>query len=158
MPYWQNVNRRSNVSSESIYHESPKMAVFILDSFAVLAYLKGEPSGQRVREVLGLAASGRCQAVFSLTNLGEVVYIIERQHGFVRAQEVLALLEHEPFNIIEADRSAVLMAAHIKANYPLSYADCFVVAAAQAYSATVLTGDPELQVVEGLVDVEWLVN
>lgn len=146
------------MSSESSYSMSLEAPNYILDSFAVLAYLKGEPAGQRVREVLSQAASGKCRVILSMVNLGEVVYIIERQHGLLRAQEILALLDHEPIKIVEADRLAVLTAAHIKANYPLSYADAFVVSAAQAHSGTVLTGDPEFQAVEDLINIEWLVN
>jgi len=94
--------------------------------------------------------------MFSLINLGEVVYLIERRNGVARAQEILILLQHEPIDFVEADRASILAAAHIKANYPLSYADAFVVAAAQACSGTVLTGDREFQAVENLVSVEWL--
>ena len=146
------------MSSESTYRTNPETLEFVLDSFSVLAYLKGEPAGQRIREVLSLASSGKYRAYFSLISLGEVMYIVERQHGLLRAQEVLALLEHEPIITMEADRAAVLMAAHIKANHTLSYADCFVVAAPQEKSATVLTGDPEFQAVEELIQVEWLEN
>ena len=146
------------MSSESTYRTNPETLEFVLDSFAVLAYLKGEPAGQRVREVLSLASLGKYRAYFSLISLGEVMYIVERQHGLLRAQEVLALLEYEPIITMEADRAAVLMAAHIKAKHTLSYAVCFVVAAAQVKSATVLTGDQEFQAVEELIQVEWLEN
>ena len=49
-----------------------------------------------------------------------------------------------------------LEAAHIKASHPLSYADAFVVAVAINQKAIVLTGDPEFESVETLVNVEWL--
>jgi len=144
------------VSSAKLTDINPEPPIYILDSFAVLAYLRGEQAGKRVREVLDLANSGECRIMFSLINLGEVVYLIERRNGVARAQEILILLQHEPIDFVEADRASILAAAHIKANYPLSYADAFVVAAAQAYSGTVLTGDREFQAVENLVSVEWL--
>jgi len=50
----------------------------------------------------------------------------------------------------------VLAAAHIKAHYPLSYADAFAVALAQELDATVVTGDPEFKTAESLVPVLWL--
>jgi ribonuclease VapC len=144
------------VSSAKLTDINPEPPIYILDSFAVLAYLRGEQAGKRVREVLDLANSGECRIMFSLINLGEVVYLIERRNGVARAQEILILLQHEPIDFVEADRASILAAAHIKANYPLSYADAFVVAAAQAYSGTVLTGDREFSAVENLVSVEWL--
>jgi ribonuclease VapC len=61
-----------------------------------------------------------------------------------------------PVEILEASREAVFHAAHIKANYPISYADAFAASAAQALVGKVLTGDPEFKAVENLVNVEWL--
>jgi predicted nucleic acid-binding protein len=145
------------VSSASTTNISPEPPIFILDSFAVLAYLRGEDAGKRVRELLEQAGSGRCRIKFSTINLGEVVYIIERRYGLTRVQEILALLQQEPIEMVEADRTAILLAAHFKANYTLSYADAFVVAAAQTFSGTILTGDPEFQALESLVKIEWLV-
>ena len=63
-----------------------------------------------------------------------------------KAQDTLALLRQLPVEILPADEQAVFSAAHIKANYTLSYADAFVVAAAQKEGAIVLTSDPEFQV------------
>jgi ribonuclease VapC len=106
--------------------------------------------------MLALAKSGRCRVMFSLVNLGEVMYLIERRNGIRRAQEILVILQNEPVDFIEADRTAILAAAHIKAQLTLSYADAFVVAAAQTYFGTILTGDPEFHSAEKLVSVEWL--
>jgi len=50
----------------------------------------------------------------------------------------------------------VLDAAHIKANYPISYADAFVVVAAQKLNGTIMTGDPEFQDITELARIEWL--
>lgn len=146
------------MNSASTMYQNPETLVYVLDSFAVLAYLKGEPAGLRVRDVLSLANSGGCRVMFSLINLGEVAYIVERVDGLLRAQEILVLLNHEPLEFLDADRLAILAAAHIKANYALSYADAFVVAAAQACSGIILTGDPEFHAVENMVAVEWLLS
>ena len=144
------------MSSAITTYANPDLPVYILDSYAVLAYLRGEPAGVRVREVLDQANSGRCRALLPMINLGEVAYIVERRYGLSKTQAILALLNQEPFEIVEADRSAILSAAHIKAGYALSYADAFVVAAAQSLGGVILTGDPEFQIVEELTPVEWL--
>ena len=52
----------------------------------------------------------------------------------------------------------MLDAAHIKTNYPISYADAIVTALCQRENAIVLAGDPEFAAVERLVTVEWLVK
>lgn len=130
--------------------------LIILDSYAVLAYLEGEAGAGRVGEILHLAGHGQQRLALSLINLGEVLYIIEREKGLFTAQEVLATIQQLPIQVLEADQRQVLAAAHIKANYPVSYADAFAIAAAQTFAGTLLTGDPEFHAVERLVQVEWL--
>ena len=128
----------------------------VLDSFALLAYLGGKAGMERVRMVLEEAARGRTRVMLSVINLGEVLYITEREVGLVQAQAALAAVEQLPIEILPATREAVLAAAHIKANHGIAYADAFAVAAAIESGAKVLTGDPEFRNVEKLVSVQWL--
>ena len=129
---------------------------YVLDSFALLAHLGDEAGAARVRAVLKAASLGRAQVFVSAINLGELVYITERERGLVQAQMALNAVEQLPIQILEATRERVLAAAHIRASHAISYADAFVVAAAQEMGATILTGDPEFRTVEGPVSVEWL--
>jgi len=131
-------------------------AVYVLDSFALLAYLGGEKGMTHVREILANSARTQCRAYLSLISLGEVLYIIERERSLPKAQGALAAIEQLPLEILPASRDAVLAAAHVKARFPISYADAFVVAAAQEHDGTILTGDPEFAAVQSLVRVEWL--
>ncbi len=50
-------------------------AAYVLDSFALLASLDGEPGMARVRSVLEGAAARRHTVYLSLINLGEALYI-----------------------------------------------------------------------------------
>ena len=129
-------------------------AVYVLDSFALLAYLGGERGMARVREILANSTRGQCRAYLSLISLGEVLYITERERSLPKAQQVLAAIEQLPLEILPASREAVLDAAHVKARFPVSYADAFVVAAAQEQDATIVTGDPEFVAVQNLVRIE----
>ena len=132
--------------------------IYLLDSFALLAYLNDEPGGGRVQEVLALAKSHKCRLVMSLINLGEVLYITERTRGLPAAHAVQALVESLPLELLEASRDLILDAAHTKSSHALSYADAFAVASAMRESAIILTGDPEYQEVENLVKIEWLIR
>lgn len=134
------------------------LPVYVLDSYALLAYLSDEPGAERIRGLLALALQGRCRLYLCLINLGEVLYITERHRGLDKAQSVLALLESLPLELLEATRDLVLDAAHIKANHPLSYAGAFVIAAALRHQAVILTGDLEFTLVQQLVKIEWLVS
>ena len=126
---------------------------FVLDTFAMLAYLQGESNGVRVR---GTFQSGRQNVYMSLINVGEVLYITERKQGIRKAQEVLASIRQLPINLLPVDEQTIFAAAHIKANYTVSYADSFAIVAAQTVGGTLITGDPEFGAVEELVSIEWL--
>lgn len=132
------------------------LPVYILDSFALLAYLSDEPAAVRVEELIENGRTENAKLFLSIINLGEILYIIERRGGVSRAQDALALLRQLPIEVLPADEKNVLAAAHIKANYPLSYADAFVVAAAQQEDAIILSGDPEFHAIEELANIEWL--
>ncbi|MGA9531765.1 MAG: type II toxin-antitoxin system VapC family toxin [Anaerolineales bacterium] len=129
---------------------------FVLDSFALLAYLGGETGEGRTKEILHEAVLKENHAFMSLINLGEVVYISERERGLAKAQEVLAVVEQLPFEILPVNRQTVLAAAHIKASYPIAYADAFAVVAAQEQNGTLVTGDPEFESVKDIVQIEWV--
>ena len=129
---------------------------YVLDSYAILAYVGGEKGEARVREVLDQARAGRCRTFLSVINLGEVAYIVERERGAAKAGETLGLVDQLPIDVLPATKEAVLSAAHIKAKFPIAYADAFAVAAAQILGATVLTGDPEFDSVKQLIAVEQI--
>lgn len=131
-------------------------SAYVLDSFAMLAYLGGEMGMPKVKALLRESEQMQCQIYISLINLGEILYITEREQGLPMAQAVLARMEELPVVVLPASRVAVLEAAHIKAQYRIAYADAFTVGAAQALRATIITGDPEFREVEKLVKIEWL--
>jgi ribonuclease VapC len=131
-------------------------SVFVLDSFALLAYLQDEPVASRIESLLDSAGKEKCRLLLSLINLGEILYITERRGGVVKAHDTLALIRQLPIEIIPVNEQTVFAAVHIKANHTLSYADAFVIATAMEENATVITSDPEFQSVETFVKVEWL--
>ncbi len=54
---------------------------FVLDSYALLAFLEGESSGEEIERLFRQASAGRCRLLMSVVNLGEVLYITERERG-----------------------------------------------------------------------------
>ncbi len=98
------------------------------------------------------------ETYMSLINLGEVLYIEERERGLIHAQRVLAAIDSLPLSIVPVTRATVLAAARIKARFALSYADAFAVVAARDHDAVILTGDSEFEPVAdaGMVVVDWL--
>jgi ribonuclease VapC len=66
------------------------------------------------------------------------------------------LIDQLPIEVVEADRKLTFDAAHIKANYSISYADAFSAALAIARDAAVVTADPEFKKIEKFLDIHWL--
>ncbi|MCS6844444.1 MAG: type II toxin-antitoxin system VapC family toxin [Caldilineales bacterium] len=135
---------------------SPEANVYILDSFALLAYLEDEAGAEQVEARLAQAEQGEAQVLLPLINFGECLYIVERERGVAQAEWMIALMDHLPIQVVGADRSLVFAAAHIKARYPIAYADAFAVAVARQVGGTLLTGDPAFRQVQNLISIEWL--
>ena len=130
--------------------------VVVLDTWAVLAYLDGEPAAQRVRQMLRAARRQQVVVLLSLISYGECLYVVEREHGLQQTQRAVGIIDQLPLQVIPADRPLVFEAAHMKARYPISYADAFSVALARRNRGSVMTGDPEFKVVTSQIPIHWL--
>jgi predicted nucleic acid-binding protein len=110
----------------------------VLDSWALLAYLKDEPAADRIESEW--LQSG---VAISSINLGEVLYIRTRAIGEDSARADVETIRRR-LTLVEPDWSLVMDAATIKANGGLSYADAFCIATALHLEAALWTGDPEI--------------
>lgn len=130
---------------------------FVLDAWAVLAFLQGEePAASRVREVIEGAQDGTARLFISIVNIGEVYYRVGKAHSPKEADSVLTDLYLLPMEILSADDDTVLAAARLKMAHVLSYADAFAAVTAQHKDATLLTGDPELFELKRVIHIEKL--
>lgn len=128
----------------------------VLDSFALLLFLRKERGGTRIRALLEKAKKGKRQFYMCWLNVGEIYYKVFREYGQKGTEATLTLVRALPIQLISVDDELVLSAAKIKADYSISLADCFVVATAQRFSAKIVTGDPDFKKVEKLVDIVWV--
>ena len=135
---------------------SADVPAYVLDSYALLAYLQNEPSAAQVGAIISQAAKTQARILLCIVNFGEAVYIIERESGLTDAQRAIAAVDQLPIAVVEAGRELTFAAAHVKAHLALSYADAFAIALAQREQAMVLTGDPEFEKARGLIRVKWL--
>jgi ribonuclease VapC len=135
---------------------SAEAPTYVLDSFALLAYLQNERGSAKVAAILSRAKSAQADVLLCIVNFGEAVYIIERESGLTDAQRAIAAIDQLPVTVVDAGRELTFAAAHVKAHFALSYADAFAIALAQREQATVLTGDPEFEQAQTLIAVEWL--
>ena len=128
----------------------------VFDSHALLKLFQKEPGYERVVRVLEEARKRKRTKYINAINLGEIIYATKREFGDQKRLEVLANIERLDFTVLPVPNSLVFQAAEHKAQYSISYADCFVLASALEHEATIVTGDPEFKKVEHLVDIVWV--
>lgn len=130
---------------------------FVLDAWALLAFLQGEePAASRVNSLLQEARNEKVILCVSIINMGEVYYRIGKTRGQSEADALMEELQLLPLTILPASNEAVMSAAQLKIKYPISYADAFAASATLQHSATLLTGDPELLELAGKFRIEKL--
>lgn len=134
----------------------PAANVIVLDAWAMLAYLNEEPAAQQVRQVLRRTRRNEILALLSIINYGECLYLSERRVGHENVPVVAGHIDQLAVEIVPADRKLVFEAAHLKANYPISYADAFAAALALRHKARLMTGDPEFKALERVISIHWL--
>lgn len=132
------------------------MAGYVLDSFAILAFLQKERGGERVNDLLEKAQRKQATVLLSEISLGEVYYILIRALGLEEANVILAHILALPITIASVSRDDVLAAAQYKARGAISYADCFVVALARVTHATIVTGDRGFKAFEKDANITWI--
>jgi predicted nucleic acid-binding protein len=128
----------------------------VLDSFAVLAFLFGEPGHDKVLTVLEKAADTDSNLMIAAPNWAEVRYIVERKVGLSEWLQVRARLLGLPLEIVPADRELSELAGELKVVKKMSLADCFAAALAKREKAEIYTGDPEFKAVEREIKIVWL--
>jgi ribonuclease VapC len=128
--------------------------VYVLDTYAVLCFLEDEPGSHLIAEII---MQPKALLYMSVVNLGEVYYIITRRRSRLQAEKVKqAILDTESITLVNIDLKRALLAAAIKAEKKISYADCFTIALAKEKNATIITGDQEFAQVADEVAIEWL--
>jgi ribonuclease VapC len=129
---------------------------FLFDSHALLAFFQKETGAKIVYDILEKSRRQQMDRLICVINLGEIIYVTKKHFGDKKKLEILGRIHQLSFKVLPVPDSIVYQAAEIKAEYPLSYADCFAAACAIEHDATIVTGDHEFKNVEHLVNIEWI--
>jgi len=133
-----------------------RVAMKVLDSYSLIAYLEGGPGADNMIEMFQAARDSGRDHLLSVVNWGEVYYITLREVGRERAEAVAHLISTLPIELVPADLELTKLAAELKATKKMSYADCFAAALAKLRKAELVTGDEEFRQVEGEIKVRWI--
>jgi ribonuclease VapC len=129
---------------------------FIFDSYALLKLFQKEKGYEKITHLLeDIRKTGGIKYINAI-NVGEIIYSSKREFGNLKKIEVLANIERLNFIILPISNNLIFQVAEYKAQYSISYADCFVLASAIEYKAVVVTGDPEFKKVEHLIEIFWI--
>ena len=129
---------------------------FIFDSYALLKLFQKEKGYEKVAQLLEEVRKSGATKYLNAINLGEIIYSTKREFGDQKKLEVLANIERLDFNILPISNNLIYEAAEYKAQYNISYADCFALASAIEHKAALVTGDPEFKKVEHLLEIVWI--
>jgi predicted nucleic acid-binding protein len=129
---------------------------YLFDSHALLAFFQNETGANIVYNILQKSRKEHIDRLVCVINLGEIICITKRMFGDQKKIEILGRIHQLGFKVLPVPETLVYQAAEIKAEYPMSYADYFVIACAQEHNATIVTGDPEFKNVDHLVKIEWI--
>jgi predicted nucleic acid-binding protein len=127
------------------------MAVYVLDTSAVLAAFKGEPGHEQVREVLEVAEAQKATEIFV-----PFLALMEVEYQFLRAMPPkdvdhwINVTLSWPIEVVESTPGWRGAAAAIKALGKVSLADAWVAALALLKDAELIHKDPEFDAVVGL--------
>ena len=122
----------------------------------MLVFFQKEKGYDKVFQLLEKAPPPETAKFLNAINLGEIIYIVKREFGDRKKMEILAHIARMGLTILPVPNALIFQAAEYKAQYPLSYADCFVLASALEQKAVIVTGDPEFKKVEHLVEIYWV--
>jgi len=129
---------------------------YVFDSYALLKVFQKEEGYDKVVGLLRDVKASGGRAVMNAINYGEIIYITKRAFGDRKKMECLAAIERLDIEILPVPNELVFRAAEYKAEFSISYADCFALVSALENKAVLATGDPEFKKVEHLVKVIWV--
>jgi len=101
---------------------------YLFDSHALLAFFQNEKGSDVVAKILRIATKQGLDRLICVIHLGEIIYMTKRRFGDIKKMEILGRVYQLGFKVVPAPESIVYEAAELKAEYPISYADCFALA------------------------------
>jgi len=129
---------------------------YVLDSSALMTFFEDRPGADKVEELLAKAAESKHPLLISVVNWGEVYYSVWRARGQKAADAKLLEIAQLPIEVVGVDMELGKLAASLKAEHNLPYADCFAAALAQARKAALVTSDKDFERAGSVLKITWV--
>ncbi len=128
----------------------------VLDAHGLMVFFEKEPGFEKVEALFINAVEKDKNLLMTSVNFGEVYYIVLRECGREKAEEIEKIIQTLPIEIIDVDLDLAREAARIKAVKKISYADCFAAALAKLHKGELVTGDKEFKALEKDLKIFWI--
>jgi len=133
-----------------------KAKAYVLDSWAVIAYLEDEPSGEQIEDLIATAHEEQIPIYMNVINLGEVWYTFAREISEEEADVSVKTLRDLRIQFEDANWELTQEAARFKSKNKMSYTDAFAAALAKVKKADLITGDNEFKPLDGEIKISWV--
>ena len=133
-----------------------KAKAYVLDTWAVIAYLEDEPSGEQVEDLIATAHEEQTPIYMSVVNVGEVWYTLAREISEAEANASVKSLRDLRIQFEDATWDITQEVARFKWQHKMSYADAFAAALAKIRKADLITGDTEFKPLVGEIRILWV--
>jgi len=133
-----------------------KAKAYVLDTWAVIAYLEDEPSAPQIADLIASAHEEDIPVYMTVVNVGEVWYTIAREISESDANASIKELRDLRIQFEDVDWILTLEAARFKSQHKMSYADCYAAALAKNQKGDLVTGDKEFKSLENQIKIQWV--
>lgn len=133
-----------------------KAKAYVLDTWAVIAYLEDEPSGEQVEDLIASAHEEQIPIYMSVINVGEVWYTFAREISEEEANASVKTLRDLRIQFEDANWEITQEAARFKSRCKMSYADAFAAALTKIKKADLITGDNEFKPLDSEIKISWI--
>ena len=133
-----------------------KAKAYVLDTWAVIAYLEGESSAPQIADLIAGAHEEGITLYMTVVNVGEIWYTIEQEISEEDANASVKELRDLRIQFENVDWELTREAARFKSQHKMSYADCYAAALAKSKKADLVTGDVEFKQIEKAINIQWV--
>jgi len=126
---------------------------YVFDTSAVLTLREDEEGADQVENLLRQAEAGTAEVYGPFMMYMEVYYRVWQVEGETSARTMYAELKALPIQQVNPTEPILLKAGAIKAQYRLSVADAWIIAAAIEVQGILVHKDPEMEQAKQIVDL-----
>ncbi len=123
-----------------------------------MTLLEDPPGAGRVEELIDEALQAKRDLLRRVVDWGEVFYSIWRARGRETAERAVTAISQLSIEIVDVDLELTKLAAAIRAQHKLPYADYLAASLALRRKGELVTADKKFVQVEKLVKILWMVD